>query len=141
VGHPSLTLLLADASDSQAATVRAGLQAAHVDAILLRTHGVREALELLRGGGGRDPLHARAVLLLSLALPDASDCLKALRQEPVLARTVVFGVGPPSATGPLLRDLSGQVLGGIDPEAPEAGCRQVRELVDHYLLMSQAPAD
>jgi len=87
VDHASLTLLLADASDPQAAAVRAGLQAAHVDALLVRTHGTPEALDLL------------------------------------------------------LRDLAGQVLGCIDPEAPLDGCRQVRELVDHYALMSQVQAD
>jgi hypothetical protein len=141
VDHSSLTLLLVDASDTQAAAVRAGLQAAHVDALLMRTHGAPEALDLLRGSGGRDPLHARAVLLLSLAQPDATRCLDALREDPLLARTVVFVVGPPSATESLLRDLAGQVLGCIDPEAPEAGCRQVRELVDHYALMSRTQAD
>jgi len=141
VDHASLTLLLADASDPQAAAVRAGLQAAHVDALLVRTHGTPEALDLLRGSGGRDPLHARAVLLLSLAQPDAVHCLAALREEPMLARTAVFVVGPPSAAEPLLRDLAGQVLGCIDPEAPLDGCRQVRELVDHYALMSQVQAD
>jgi hypothetical protein len=81
------------------------------------------------------------VLLLSLAEPDAADCLKALRDEPMLARTVVFAVGPSLAAAPLLRDLAGQVLGCIDPDAPEAGCRQLRELVDHYALTARAQPD
>ena len=141
MGHASLTLLLADASDSESTAVREGLQSAHVDALLVRTHTAPEALALLRGSGGRDALHARAVLLLSLALPDAAGCLKALRDEPALARTVVFAVGSSTAAAPLLRDHAGQVLGCIDPQAPQAGCRQVRELVEHYALISDSAAD
>lgn len=138
---PALTLLLVESDDLQAAALRKCLQAAHVDALLVRTHSAAEALELLRGGEHHDPLHATAVVLLGLRGLDAPGFLAALRTDLRLARTVVFALGAPALTAPLLHDAAGQVLGAIDPQAPAGGCRQLRELLEHYALIGVPPAD
>lgn len=132
------TLLMVEPDDQRALALRKALQSARIDALLVRSHGAADALRLLRGSEHHDPLHAGAVVLLGLLADDAHPFLAALAQDSRLARAVVFAVGHPGSTGPLMRAEAAQVLGAIDPESPTEGCRQLRELLDHYALASGA---
>ena len=90
--HNQVNVLLVDDDDVDVDVVKRGFQKHKIaNPIVVAQDGV-EAIEILQGVGGRQPLPRPYVILLDLNMPrmNGIEFLKVLRQDPKLRDSIVF---------------------------------------------------
>lgn len=121
MGMQLAQVLIVDDDDVDAKAIARGLRRRGVDFVLQRAVDGEEALHMLRGTGGYDPVEGPVIVTLDLNMPrmNGFECLEALRSDPELAHTIVFVVST-SDTDDDKREAyrlhpAGYVVKGTDP--------------------------
>jgi CheY-like chemotaxis protein len=136
-----VTLLLVEDDDIDAQSVKRALQRAGIRNPLVRAHDGIEALELLRGEGGREQLTPPYLLLVDIRMPrlDGIGLIRALRADAALARTVVFVLTTSDSDKDKLAAYDANVSGYIVKSDAGGDFHQLMQLLEYYLLIVSPP--
>lgn len=105
-------------------------------------HDGVEALEILRGEGGREPLASPFIVLLDLNMPkmDGLSFLEELRSDPRLRSAVVFVLTTSKADEDKCRAYQSNIAGYIVKQDAQDGFLAALELLKTYWQVVDLPA-
>lgn len=130
----AVTLLVVEDDEVDLMAIRRGFERHKLANEMVAARDGMEALQILRGGNGREPLRRPYVILLDLNMPrmDGFEFLQALRRDPELQSSVVFVLTTSRSDEDRLKAYASQVAGFIVKADAGAGFLKAVELLDHY---------
>jgi CheY-like chemotaxis protein len=137
----SVTILLVEDDDVDAETVTRCLVAAKIVNPLVRARDGIEALDLLRGTGGRERLEPPYLLLVDIRMPrlDGIGLIREIRNDPLLTQTVVFVLTTSKDDRDKLAAYNSHVAGYVVKSAAHSELLQLAAMLDYYLLVVAPP--
>jgi CheY-like chemotaxis protein len=139
-GREVTVLLIEDNTIDQEAIQRAFKQHRIGNRIVPANDGV-EALAVLRGDGGREPLPRPYLVLLDLNLPrmNGIEVLRELRADPVLHDSIVFVLTTSKRDEDRVASYQLNVAGYLHKSDVGAGFVRLIGLLDHYWKIVEFP--
>lgn len=136
-------VLLVEDNEVDVEAVRRAFRRERIANPLVVAQDGEEALALLRGDGGREPVPRPRVVLLDLNLPRMSglDLLSVLRSDPVLNDTVVIVLTTSTADADVVGAYQHNVAGYIAKEHVGEGFMRLTGLLDAYWRVVTLPGD
>ena len=136
-----VTILLVEDDDIDATTVQRGLAAVNVTSPLLRARDGVEALEMLLGTNGRQPLQPPYLLLVDICMPrlDGLALVRKIRDIPSLRRAVVFILTTSDSDRDLTAAYDSNVAGYIVKSNAREHFRLLANMIEYYLLIVSPP--
>jgi CheY-like chemotaxis protein len=137
----SVTILLVEDDDVDAETVQRCLVGARILNPLVRARDGIEALDMLRGTGGRERLEPPYLLLVDIRMPrlDGIGLLREIRSDPLLTQTVVFVLTTSKDDRDKLAAYNSHVAGYVVKSAAHSELLQLAAMLDYYLLVVAPP--
>ncbi len=135
-------VLLVEDDEVDQRAIRRAFQRAKLRCPLTVAEDGREALEVLRGEGGRAPLPKPFIVLLDLNLPrmDGIEFLRELRADAVLRAAVVFVLTTSAAEEDRERAYGHNVAGYmVKSEVATGGLRPLTDLLARYTGTVELP--
>jgi len=140
-GRRSVTILLVEDDDVDAETVARCLVSAKIVNPLVRARDGIEALEMLRGTGGRERLEPPYLLLVDIRMPrlDGIGLIREIRNDPLLTQTVMFVLTTSKDDRDKLAAYNSHVAGYVVKSAAHSELLQLAAMLDYYLLVVAPP--
>ncbi|MEO0370665.1 MAG: response regulator [Pseudomonadota bacterium] len=93
-----------------------------------------EALEILRGEGGKEKLESPYIILLDINMPrmDGHEFMEAIRDDPHLNRSIVLILTTSDAPDDVKRAYDKNVAGYVVKEDPYTSFKATFELIDSF---------
>lgn len=138
--RPVTVLLVEDNEVDREAVQRAFAEQRIANPVVEAVDGV-EALEILRGTGGRAPLARPYLVLLDLNLPrmDGIELLRTLRNDPQLSDSIVFVLTTSKSDEDKTAAYRANVAGYIVKGEVGRGFMRLVDLLDHYWKIVEFP--
>jgi len=135
------TILLVDDDEVDIMSVKRALKKNAIDNPLVVANNGIEALECLRGQGGRVRVAAPYVILLDLNMPrmDGFEFLEQLRRDPLLARSIVFVFTTSNACQDKARTYDFNIAGYMLKSYSGRAFQSAVQLIDFYCKIVEAP--
>jgi CheY-like chemotaxis protein len=139
-GH-ELTLLLVEDDDIDAEVVQRSLKQAKIVNPLVRAHDGLEALEMLRGTGGRPRLPEPYLLLVDVKMPrlDGIGLIREIRADPELTRTVIFVLTTSDDDRDKIAAYDLHVAGYVVKSNTKDEVLPLMLMLDYYLVIVDPP--
>ncbi len=136
-----VSILLVDDDDVDAETVERAFRKAKITNPIYRASDGVEALEMLRGTGGREPIPYPHLILLDLKMPRMGGLkfLEALRNDPALRENVVFVLTTSAAEQDRLAAYENFVAGYIIKSQAGRDFTALIDLLDIYWRVVELP--
>lgn len=137
-----LTILVVDDDEVDQEAIRRALRNARLECPVVTACDGVEALAILRGEDGHQPLSQPYMILLDLNMPrmDGFEFLAALRQDPVHASALVFVLSTSTSDHDMLRSYDYHVAGYVTKAAAAADFSLLARLLDTYRRLVEFPA-
>jgi CheY-like chemotaxis protein len=138
--HPA-TLLVVEDDEVDLMAIKRGFKQQKIANDLVAAKDGVEALRILRGGPGREPLPKPYIILLDLNMPrmNGFEFLGELRQDPVLRTSVVFVLTTSKSDEDRARAYASNVA-GFNVKADAGRCfLDAIEMLDHYWKIVELP--
>jgi len=135
------SLLLVEDDEVDIAAVRRALKALKIANDLYVARDGIEALEMLRGENGREPIPHPYLILLDLNMPrmDGREFLEELRRDPAHKDAIVFIMTTSRNDSDKAEAYGLNVAGYIVKEDPIGTFRRAIALLDHYWSLVELP--
>ena len=136
-----VTFLLVEDDDIDARAVRRAFERLKIANPLVVAHDGIEALELLRGEGGRQALARPFLILLDINMPrmNGIEFLKAVRADPDLSNALVFVLTTSTAEQDRIEAYSQNVAGYVIKSDLGSSFLDAMEMLDHYWRVIEFP--
>lgn len=136
-----IRILLVDDDDVDRELVVRGFQRSEIATTIVTAANGIEALDLLRGSGGRAPLEAPHVVLLDWNMPrmNGEEFLAELRADERLRRTVVFVFTTSSDPGDKLVASDHLVAGYVTKDNAGEDFSELVKMLDRYWSVVELP--
>ena len=134
-------LLLVDDDDVDVLGFRRELRSVGIATPVTVAHNGEEALALLRGDNGEEPLQPPYIVFLDLNMPRMGglEFLKELRADPNLKRTIVFVLTTSVAESDMLSAYEYNIAGYICKTTPADSVQKAVRLMELYWSTVQLP--
>ena len=136
-----LTIVLVEDDDIDAEVVKRNLaQAKIINPLVRATDGV-DALELLRGQGGRDRIKPPYLLLVDIQMPrmDGIALIREIRADPLLTRTVIFVLTTSDDDRDKMAAYDQHIAGYVLKSNTKEELLPLTAMLDYYLLIVEPP--
>lgn len=137
----SVSILLVEDDEIDIAAVRRALAVLKIANPLYVANDGIEALEILRGGDGNEPLAKPYIIILDLNMPrmDGREFLDAIRKDPDLKEAVIFIMTTSRDEADKRAAYAHHVAGYIIKEDPIGTFREAISLLDNYWRLVELP--
>ena len=137
----SVTILVVEDDEVDFMAIRRGFQQHKVANEIVAARDWIEALQILRGEGGREPLPRPYIILLDLNMPrmNGFEFLQVLRTDPALQRAIVFVLTTSKSDEDRARAYAANVAGFIVKADAGRGFLTAVEMLDHYWRVVELP--
>jgi len=137
----SVTILVVEDDEVDFMAIRRGFQQHKVANEIVAARDGIEALQILRGEGGREPLPRPYIILLDLNMPrmNGFEFLQVLRTDPALQRAIVFVLTTSKSDEDRARAYAANVAGFIVKADAGRGFLTAVEMLDHYWRVVELP--
>jgi len=138
---PKLNILLVDDDTVDVMAVRRALRKVGVDHPVHVAGDGCEALNMLRGAGGCDPLPRPYLILLDLNMPrmNGIEFLKALRADPDHHAAIVFVLTSTNDESQKLEAYDHHVAGYVVKSHRSVDFHRLAEMLEHYRRLVSLP--
>jgi CheY-like chemotaxis protein len=137
----TVSILLVEDDDIDAATVGRGLARANISNPVIRARDGVQALEMLLGKNGQKKLAPPYLLLIDIRMPrlDGLGLVRTIRSNPTLQRTIIFILTTSDDERDRIAAYDAHVAGYIvKSNAPEQ-FRALAAMLEYYLLIVSPP--
>lgn len=134
-------ILLAEDDEVDVMAVRRAFRELRIGNPLFEARDGIEALDMLRGTGGRDKVPCPRIVLLDLNMPrmGGMEFLDVIRNDPDLHRTVVFVMTTSSDDEDRLRAYNHHVAGYVLKHRPGHSFLDAVSMLEHYWRVVELP--
>jgi CheY-like chemotaxis protein len=141
VTQASVSILLVEDDDIDAATITRGLARANILNPLIRARDGVHALELLLGTNGQKRLPPPYLLLIDIRMPrlDGLGLIRAIRGNPTLQRTIIFILTTSDDERDRIAAYDAHVAGYIVKSNAPEHYRALAGMLEYYLLIVSPP--
>ena len=138
---PTVNLLLVDDDDVDVQGLKRAFKKSRIANPITTARDGIEALEILRGHNGHEPLPKPHIIMLDLNMPrmNGIEFLAALRADERLKSAVVFMITTSKADEDRIRAYSHNVAGYIVKQDPANTFMQAVSLLEHYWNIVELP--
>lgn len=135
------TILLVEDDDVDALAFQRGFRRLDLEQPIVRARDGVEALQILRGAAGQEPLPHPYVIVLDLNMPRLSgvEFLDRLREDPELRRSVVFVLTTSGGDDDRQAAYDRNVAAYIVKSDAASGFEEIVRLLDHYRRVVELP--
>ncbi len=136
-----LTIVLVEDDDIDAEVVRRNLAKAKIINPLVRATDGIDALEMLRGQGGREKIKPPYLLLVDIQMPrmDGIALIRAIRADPQLTRTVIFVLTTSDDDRDKMNAYNEHIAGYVVKSNTKEELLPLTAMLDYYLLIVEPP--
>jgi len=136
-----LTIVLVEDDDIDAEVVKRNLAKAKIINPLVRATDGVDALELLRGQGGRDRIKPPYLLLVDIQMPrmDGIALIREIRADPLLTRTVIFVLTTSDDDRDKMAAYDQHIAGYVLKSNTKEELLPLTAMLDYYLLIVEPP--
>ncbi|HTP38833.1 MAG TPA: response regulator [Steroidobacteraceae bacterium] len=136
-----VTILLVEDDDVDAEAVERNLKRLRIQGPVVRARDGVEALEMLRGTGGHAALRPPYLLLVDIRMPrlDGIGLVQAIRNDPQLARTVIFMLTTSSSERDKSAAYDWHVAGYIVKSSTGSEFKPLLALIESYMMIVTPP--
>ncbi|MEM6335413.1 MAG: response regulator [Bacteroidota bacterium] len=137
-----VTILLVDDDEVDARAIRRAFRKKKVANTLIRAHDGLEALDIVRGTNGREPIARPYLILLDLKMPRMNGLafLEALRADPVHSDAIVFVLTTSDDEQDILGAYEHNVAGYLLKQDAAGGLMKHVEMLDQFMVSVQFPS-
>jgi CheY-like chemotaxis protein len=137
----TVTILLVEDDDIDAATITRGLTRAKIHNPLVRARDGVEALDMLLGTNGHKRLPPPYLLLIDIRMPrlDGLALIRAIRSNPSLQRTIIFILTTSDDDRDRIAAYDAHVAGYIVKSSAPEQFRALAGMLEYYLLIVSPP--
>lgn len=137
----TVSILLVEDDEIDIAAVRRALAVLKIANPLYVANDGIEALEILRGGDGNEPLAKPYIIILDLNMPrmDGREFLDVIRKDPALKEAVIFIMTTSRDEADKRAAYAHHVAGYIVKEDPIGTFREAISLLDNYWRLVELP--
>jgi CheY-like chemotaxis protein len=133
--------VLVEDDDIDAEVVKRNLAKAKIINPLVRATDGVDALELLRGQGGRDRIKPPYLLLVDIQMPrmDGIALIREIRADPLLTRTVIFVLTTSDDDRDKMAAYDQHIAGYVLKSNTKEELLPLTAMLDYYLLIVEPP--
>jgi CheY-like chemotaxis protein len=136
-----LTIVLVEDDDVDAEVVKRNLAKAKIINPLVRATDGLDALEMLRGHGGREKIKPPFLLLVDIQMPrmDGISLIREIRADPQLTRTVIFVLTTSDDDRDKMNAYNQHIAGYVVKSNTKEELLPLTAMLDYYLLIVEPP--
>lgn len=136
-----LRILIVEDDDGDAKALKRGFKRAGLAASLSRARDGLEALDILRGDNGQDPLPKPHLILADLNMPrmNGIEFVSELRRDEKLSDTIVFFLSTSQREEDKKAAYNLKISGYILKSAIGKDCSQLIEMIEKYWKLVEMP--
>jgi len=140
-GMKDATFLVVDDDDIDVEMVERAFRKLKIGNLIVRATDGLDALDILRGTGGRKQLKQPFIVLLDINMPRMSglEFLEELRQDAALRRTVVFVLTTSDDEMDILRCYEKNISGYIVKARAGQSFEEALKMLDHFSRVVELP--
>jgi CheY-like chemotaxis protein len=136
-----LTIVLVEDDDIDAEVVKRNLAKAKIINPLVRATDGVDALDMLRGHGGRERIKPPYLLLVDIQMPrmDGIALIREIRADPQLTRTVIFVLTTSDDDRDKMNAYNEHIAGYVVKSNTKEELLPLTAMLDYYLLIVEPP--